>query len=106
MLVGTEKDAPEKEIQDNTMGEGCTPPQARKRRKKCINKEKRKRGTKKFKNKRRTIMKQITKVEKRIEDLNSGACTVVKDGSMWCRTCMQDVKVCNGECWGFWSNKK
>ena len=106
MLVGTEKDAPEKEIQDNAMGEGCTPPQARKRRKKCINKEKRKRGTKKFKNKRRTIMKQITKVEKRIEDLNSGACTVVKDGSMWCRTCMQDVKVCNGECWGFWSNKK
>ena len=61
MLVGTEKDAPAKEVQGYAKGEGCTLQQPRKKRKKCINKEKRKRGTKKFKNKRRTIMKQITK---------------------------------------------
>ena len=40
-----------------------------KRMKKNINKEKRKQGTKKFKNKRRTIMKQITKIENRIKNL-------------------------------------
>ena len=74
-----------------------------KRMKKNINKEKRKQGTKKFKNKRRTIMKQITKIENRIKNLKNGTCTI--DINEKCRTCMKNTMECNGECWGFWSKK-
>ena len=74
-----------------------------KRLKKNINKEKRKQGTKKYKNKRRTVMKQIIKLQKRIGDLKNGTCAI--DTNEKCRTCMKDTQLCNGECWGFWQKK-
>lgn len=54
------------------------------------------------KNVRRTLMRQITKVENQIEKLESGEAKVDRDALRRCRTCMKTNDECDGRCWGFW----
>lgn len=51
---------------------------------------------------RRTLMRQITKIDKRLEDLESGEATIDHNAPRRCRTCMKTNDECDGKCWGFW----
>lgn len=54
------------------------------------------------KNVRRTLQRQIVKVQKRIDNLLSGSARVDRDAPRRCRTCMETQDICDGNCWGFW----
>jgi len=54
------------------------------------------------KNTRRTLMKQITKIEERIQDLDSEKFHTDRNAPRRCRTCREPRTVCDGLCWGFW----
>ena len=54
------------------------------------------------KNMRRTLLRQVEKVDARIRDLDTGMASVDLDAPRRCRTCMEPNFVCNGKCWGFW----
>ena len=51
---------------------------------------------------RRTLMRQVEKVDARIQDLDSGVASVDPDAPRRCRTCMEPNFICDGRCWGFW----
>jgi len=55
-----------------------------------------------FKNVRRTLMRQITKIDNRLDALESGKATVDREAPRRCRTCMKPNNECDGKCWGFW----
>ena len=55
-----------------------------------------------YKNMRRTLMKQITKVNTRLKKLESGEAEVDRESPRRCRTCMKTNNECDGRCWGFW----
>lgn len=55
-----------------------------------------------YKNVRRTLQRQITKIESRLEQLESGEAKVDRDAPRRCRTCMKTNDECDGRCWGFW----
>lgn len=54
------------------------------------------------KNTRRTLMRQITKVQKRIKELDECKSFTEKNSPRRCRTCHETENVCDGLCWGFW----
>ena len=54
---------------------------------------------------RRTVIKQISRVQKRISDMKSGAQVFSNPaGKLPCRSCMK--LDCDGMCWGFWAAPK
>ena len=55
-----------------------------------------------YKSMRKTLSKQIMKVQKRIVALQAGEAKVEVDAKRRCRTCMEASDICNGLCWGFW----
>jgi hypothetical protein len=55
-----------------------------------------------YKNVRRTLMRQIAKIQNRLEGLEAGTAKVDRDAPWRCRTCMKTCHECNGRCWGFW----
>jgi ferredoxin len=57
---------------------------------------------KKSKKVRKTLARQIQKIEARIKDLDSGRAVVDRDSPRHCRSCFEPSTVCNGRCWGFW----
>ena len=56
------------------------------------------------KNVRRTLLKQMDKVQSHIASLDEGRISVCRDANRQCRSCMMSTDVCNGLCWGFWKN--
>mmetsp|Transcript_3254 Transcript_3254/g.5913 ORF Transcript_3254/g.5913 Transcript_3254/m.5913 type:complete len:213 (-) Transcript_3254:2122-2760(-) len=58
----------------------------------------------KFKNARRTLARQIDKVEQRIEGLVHNQVMVERGAPRRCRSCLEPCTVCNGRCWGFWKD--
>jgi hypothetical protein len=56
----------------------------------------------KQRNVRRTLARQMEKVEAQIQDLMSGKQTVQPDAPRRCRYCSEPSTVCDGLCWGFW----
>ncbi len=59
-----------------------------------------------WKNKRRTVRKQIDKITKQIEALDAGEASIecqekAASRSIHCRTC--GAISCMGNCWGFWN---
>ncbi|KAL7556785.1 hypothetical protein ACA910_005226 [Epithemia clementina (nom. ined.)] len=56
------------------------------------------------KNVRRTLLRQLEKVQSHITKLNDGAITVNQSAPRRCRSCMEPNNVCNGLCWGFWKS--
>lgn len=53
-------------------------------------------------NTKRTLRKQITKVEQRIRGLENGSTRVDVNAPRRCRTCREPDSICDGLCWGFW----
>jgi hypothetical protein len=56
----------------------------------------------KQKNVRRTLARQIEKVEAQIQDIKAGKTTVRPNAPKRCRYCLEPNTICNGLCWGFW----
>lgn len=57
----------------------------------------------KHKNVRRTLSRQIEKVDKHIQWMDDNQQTKgMVDPPRRCRTCMEPSTVCDGRCWGFW----
>lgn len=54
------------------------------------------------KNVRRTLTRQIAKIDQRLEQLASGQATPDVNAPRRCRSCNKPRNVCNGRCWGFW----
>jgi len=57
-------------------------------------------------NVRRTLSRQIEKVTKRIQELESGAAMTDRNAPRKCRTCSEPTSVCDGCCWGFWRSRQ
>lgn len=55
-----------------------------------------------YKNFRRTLKRQITKIDKRLEELKLGEPKADRKAPRRCRTCTKTSDECNGNCWGFW----
>jgi hypothetical protein len=51
---------------------------------------------------RKTLTRQIQKIETRIADLEAGRAVVDGDSLRHCRSCFEPAMVCDGRCWGFW----
>lgn len=60
----------------------------------------------KHKNARRTLRKQLDKLQLRIEELKSGSAEVDRNPKRRCRTCFESEDICDGLCWGFWRTKQ
>lgn len=56
------------------------------------------------KNVRRTLTRQINKVESRIRGIEDGSLSVDKNAPRRCRSCQEPLgeDSCDGKCWGFW----
>ena len=54
------------------------------------------------KNLRRTLNRQIEKINDRIQEISTGTATVVPDAPRRCRACMDPRTLCDGLCWGLW----
>lgn len=54
------------------------------------------------KNQRRTLSRQMDKIQQHLEKLESGVVTVDRQAPRRCRTCMEPNTICHGRCWGFW----
>ena len=56
------------------------------------------------KNIRRTLTRQINKVESRIRGIEDGSLSVDKNAPQRCRSCQEPMGEdgCDGKCWGFW----
>jgi UPF0176 protein len=59
-------------------------------------------ASKKHKNVRRTLTKQITKVMERVKALDNRVALCDRFAPRRCRTCMEPNSICDGKCWGFW----
>ncbi|CAJ1914953.1 unnamed protein product [Cylindrotheca closterium] len=53
-------------------------------------------------NTKRTLRKQISKLEQRMKDLENGSAQIDRDAHRRCRTCREPDLICDGLCWGFW----
>jgi hypothetical protein len=53
-------------------------------------------------NVRRTLMRQVEKIDAHTKDLESGVVEVDHEAARRCRTCMEPRSQCDGNCWGFW----
>lgn len=54
------------------------------------------------KNTRRTLMKQIRKIDERLHLLERCEVKVDRNAPRRCRTCRESSQTCDGCCWGFW----
>ncbi len=54
------------------------------------------------KNQRRTLSRQIEKINQQIGKLEAGILTVNREAPRRCRTCTEPNTICHGRCWGFW----
>lgn len=59
-------------------------------------------ASKKHKNVRRTLTKQMTKVMEHVKALEYGVVVCDRFAPRRCRTCMEPNSICDGRCWGFW----
>ncbi|KAL7449017.1 hypothetical protein ACHAWC_001123, partial [Mediolabrus comicus] len=57
---------------------------------------------KKHKNVRKTLRKQMNKIDTRINDIVEGKAVVEPNAKRRCRTCFESNDICDGRCWGFW----
>jgi len=58
------------------------------------------------KNIRRTLVRQITKIESRICEIEQGHLVVDPNAPRRCRSCQEPFgTVCDGNCWGFWKKE-
>jgi predicted sulfurtransferase len=58
------------------------------------------------KNVRRTLKRQIAKIDQRMKQLASRQAAPDRNAPCRCRSCMEPRSVCNGRCWGFWKFQK
>jgi hypothetical protein len=56
-------------------------------------------------NQRRTLSRQIVKVDEHISKLEAGTLIANPNAPRRCRTCWEPSTICNGRCWGFWKSK-
>ena len=54
------------------------------------------------KNVRRTLLRQMDKIQAHIAKLQEGALAVDRNAKKRCRSCSKPIEVCEGQCWGFW----
>jgi hypothetical protein len=59
-----------------------------------------------FRNMRRTLNRQLGKIDRQILMLLSGAAKCNPCVPSRCRTCMETSDVCDGLCWGFWKHSQ
>eukprot|EP00986_Skeletonema_menzelii_P021176 scaffold33469_cov177-Skeletonema_menzelii.AAC.2 len=59
---------------------------------------------KKHKNVRKTLRKQIEKIDARVNDIKEGNAVVEQNAKRRCRTCFESDDICDGRCWGFWKH--
>jgi predicted sulfurtransferase len=59
-------------------------------------------ASKKYRNVRRTLTKQMAKVLESVTALDSGVAICDRFAPRRCRTCMEADFICDGKCWGFW----
>jgi len=58
------------------------------------------------KNIRRTLIRQITKIENRILGIEKGHLSVDPNATRRCRSCQEPFgTICDGKCWGFWKKE-
>jgi predicted sulfurtransferase len=62
--------------------------------------------SKKYRNVRRTLFKQMMKVQDRIHDLENGMVQYDRNAARRCRTCFEPYTICDGKCWGFWKRSE
>jgi hypothetical protein len=51
---------------------------------------------------RKTLRKQINKIDTRINDIVEGKAVVEPNANRRCRTCFESNDICDGLCFGFW----
>ena len=51
---------------------------------------------------RKTLRKQMNKIDTRINDILEGRAVVEPNAKRRCRTCFESNDICDGKCWGFW----
>jgi len=56
-------------------------------------------------NQRRTLSRQIEKVNRHISKLGADEVHVNRNAPRRCRTCMEPSTICHGRCWGFWKTQ-
>eukprot|EP00984_Skeletonema_dohrnii_P025227 scaffold14341_cov74-Skeletonema_dohrnii-CCMP3373.AAC.1 len=61
---------------------------------------------KKHKNVRKTLRKQMEKIDARVDDIKVGNAVVEQDAKRRCRTCFESNDICDGRCWGFWKHSQ
>jgi predicted sulfurtransferase len=54
------------------------------------------------KNVRRTLNRQVEKIQDRLQEIQDHPELVNPDAPRRCRTCRETSDICNGLCWGFW----
>jgi predicted sulfurtransferase len=59
---------------------------------------------KEHKNVRRTLRKQMEKIDARLNDVKNGKAFVVHNAKRRCRTCFESDDICDGLCWGYWKH--
>lgn len=59
---------------------------------------------KKHKNVRKTLRKQMEKIDARLTDIKEGKAILEQNAKRRCRTCFESDDVCDGRCWGFWKH--
>jgi len=60
----------------------------------------------KHKNVRKTLRKQMEKIDARLNDLKEGNAIVEQNARRRCRTCFESDNICDGRCWGFWKHSQ
>jgi predicted sulfurtransferase len=60
---------------------------------------------KKHKNVRKTLRKQMEKIDARVNDIKDGNAVVEQNAKRRCRTCFESDDICDGRCWGFWKHR-
>jgi len=61
---------------------------------------------KKHKNVRKTLRKQMEKIDARVDDIKVGNAVVEQNAKRRCRTCFESNDICDGRCWGFWKHSQ
>lgn len=60
----------------------------------------------KHKNVRKTLRKQMEKIDARLHDVKEGNAIVEQNARRRCRTCFESDDICDGRCWGFWKHSQ
>ena len=61
---------------------------------------------KKHKNVRKTLRKQMEKIDARVNDIKMGNAVLEQNAKRRCRTCFESNDICDGRCWGFWKHSQ